>query len=357
VRLTLRKLAALVVATALVGAAPACTSKRKDEGPSGPSGSANTKIEKPKIAPLTGMALTDLEAESRAALAIKIDNSVAARPQAGLDGADIVYEELAEGGITRFMAVFHSKQASDVGPVRSARMVDPEILAQYQGLFAFSGGAAPVLEAVAAAPVQDVSFNKVASAYRHAPGRAAPHNLFTRTSLLWDAAKRHNVPDLKLSFSTKPPPVASTTTTTVTGGTPGKPFPPGERVSISFSTSAVSVWKWDAASGNYLRYHGSTPHTLVGGSQVRAKNVIVQFVQVYAGPIRDVLGNPSPEIRATGSGEVWVLRDGILTKGTWSRQSVSDKTSFRDSSGKTIPLSPGNTWIELAPRGEPASFS
>lgn len=318
---------------------------------------------KPVFCPLTGVETSRDFPVSRPALAVKIENSVAARPQVGLDKADIVYEELAEGGITRFLAVFHCSDSESLGPIRSARMVDPDILLEYAPvLFAYSGANPLVLDKVKRTKgVTDLRHGNHGDAYRRERGRKAPHDLFSSTPALRELSDARPVsgsPGTGLVFD-----AAATTTATASAPSPGSkkasaspsPSPSPTQTPaalLRFDYSGVSNlvrYTYDAATGTYLRFHGENAHNSASGKQIAPVNVIVLKVKVTEGEIRDAAGNASPEIIVTGSGEATVLRGGSAVTGRWTRKSLSDKTTLVDGSGKPIKLLPGRTWIHLVP--------
>lgn len=171
-------LAALAVLTATAGTA---ATVRAEPLIASPTGAA---------APLTGRPDLTGVAHRRAALAVKIENTPDARPQAGLDTADVVYEEQVEGGITRFWAVFNSVSPGDVGPIRSVRAMDPNIVAPLGGIAAFSGGTLPNETRIRQAPVTWVDQTNAGPAYYRTPTRAAPHNLYAHTAFLWERPAR-----------------------------------------------------------------------------------------------------------------------------------------------------------------------
>ncbi len=149
--------------------------------------------------PLTGIATEQVP--QRPALAVKIDNAPAARPQAGLNSADIIFEEQVEGNITRFVALFHSKQPGVVGPVRSARTSDFDILANLGfPLFANSGANANVLRGIAEAPVRDAGASRLAGPYRREGSRRAPHNLYVDTDAVWAAFNATDPPPFAFEY-------------------------------------------------------------------------------------------------------------------------------------------------------------
>lgn len=311
---------------------------------------------KPVICPLTGREASKEIDVDRSALAVKIDNSTAARPQAGLDSADIVYEELAEGGITRFMAVFQCSDASALGPIRSARLVDADILMEYAPvLFAFSGANSIVRTKVdSTAGITDIRFGNHGPAYRRERGRPAPHDLFSSSEKLRALSSLRGAPRLALRFdpnaSAIPTPTPAPRNTISPSVSATATTPPGKQVSFDYSSSAnATSYTYDPTSNAYLRFQRKVAHKLVTGRQVSAVNVIIMRVRVTQGTIRDAIGNYSPDITVVGEGRLVVMRGGVATEGRWVRETLSRKTRFVDSQGKPINLLPGNTWINLVP--------
>jgi hypothetical protein len=289
----------------------------------------------PPVCPLTGRNAPGGKIPHRPALAVKIENLPEARPQAGLDRADIVYEEPVEGGITRFIALFQCNDAAKVGPIRSGRTTDPDILVQYgKPPLAYSGGANIVRKAIDRAGLTDISEPEAPQAYTRDPARVAPHDLFSTTAHLWAAAKlKTGAPHPVFTYSDQ----LSLKARRVTD------------VHLPFSSYSDVHWAWSKKDGAWLRSHGTVPHLLTSGEQVQATNVVVQVVNVVPGQIIDPAGNPSPEVDVTGKGKAYVFRDGKMIAGRWARASLHDVTTFVTRSGETIPLAPGNTWVELYP--------
>jgi hypothetical protein len=289
----------------------------------------------------------------RPALAVKIDNHTDARPQVGLDRADIVYEEPVEGGITRFIAIFQSRDASKVGPIRSARLTDIDVLAQYgKPLLAFSGAAHYVVRAVGRANLVSMRQGQFPSVYRRDGSRSAPHNLFSSTSGLWRVgARAHPTPAPALfDFGPllEPPPVAPSPSPSPTA-TPSPAWPKGTMATIPFAGSAWrAVWRWNSASGTYRRWHGSVPHRAASGTQISAANVIVMRVTTSRNNSQ-AAAHGTPELKLVGSGVMVLLRNGVRIVGRWTRSSLTAPTKFVDKLGRPLTLAPGNTWIELVP--------
>lgn len=313
--------------------------------------------EEPTLCPLTGVEAAEGVNVDRPALAVKIDNAPPARPQAGLDAADIVYEEISEGGLTRFLTVFHCNDSGDVGPVRSARTVDPDILQEFgSALFGFSGANSQVLDKISEADfVGDLKHGSSGGAYARAADRKAPYNLMTSTEKLRseDAASDvEGAPKTGLKFNADvlnaPAPAAS-------GTAPSPAAPAGNTVSFSYSNSNIVKYTYDRGSKTYLRSHGDTPHNLANGKQVSAVNVVIQKVKIVPGTVKDASGSPTQDTTVIGSGEATVLRGGTAITGKWSRASLTDNTAFTDAAGAAIEFAPGSTFIHLVPQERPVT--
>jgi hypothetical protein len=307
-----------------------------------------TNGEVPETCPLTGV---DAEVPNRPALAVKVENAPASRPQSGLEHADIVYEQIAEGGITRFIAVFQCKNADRLGPVRSVRLVDGDVVRQFaqngsQPLFAHSGGIPEIVEKIPAAGLLDIGFEREPSAYERILERKAPHNLYTTTPDLYEiAGDPSGVPPPVFTYDERVPSNSR----------------PGTAIALPFAkvegTDSAVRWKWNAGKKAYFRLHGETPHTLETSGQISAKNVVVQFVQTRDSEFVDVTGAPVQEIAAIGQGRAIVFRDGVAVEGTWTRHFATDLTVFKDGRGNVIDLAPGTTWVELFPANIEADFA
>ena len=289
----------------------------------------------PPACPLTGQPAPHGEVPDRPALAIKVENLAEARPQAGLDRADIVYEEPVEGGITRFIVVYQCHDANRVGPVRSARTTDPDVLAQFgRPALGYAGAAGRVQTVIDQAHLIDVGYHVATDAYWRDDVRPSPHDLYTTTRALWKAARPSRAaPDPVFDYAPDLE-VASRKASSV---------------HLPFSSYSDVFWKWSRKDAAWLRFHGTEAHVLDDGAQVAAANVVVMQVEVHAGAIRDAAGNPSPVVTLTGSGRAYVLRDGRVVVGRWERPTLDDVTTFVTRDGEEIPLAPGVTWVELLP--------
>jgi DUF3048 family protein len=289
----------------------------------------------PPACPLTGEPAPHGAIPDRPALAIKVENAPEARPQTGLNDADVIYEEPVEGGYTRFIAVYQCAESPRVGPVRSGRMTDPDVLVQFgRPALGYAGGVQAVKSSIAKAGLIDVNYIVAAQAYTRDDGRVAPHNLYTTTKALWKAAKsKEGAPDPVFTYDDE-----LTTKAKKVGA-----------AHLPFSSVSDVYWSWSRKQSAWLRSHGTTPHELTDDGQVSATNVVILEVDVRPGHILDAAGNPSPVVTLTGSGRAYVLRDGRMLVGRWERPKLSDLTKLVARDGSEIALAPGRTWVELFP--------
>jgi hypothetical protein len=282
---------------------------------------------------------------ARPALGIKIGNYPDDRPSAGLNQADIVFEEPVEGAITRLLAVFQCQGTSLVGDLRSTREPDVGILSQLSDpLFVHAGGIAPVIALLAAAPLidDDLYTGDRGSAIIQEPGRVAPYATFVNTASLW----AFNPTDTKT-----PAPIFRYSSDLPAGAVAGS----GASVHIPYSATSDVTWKWSPSSG-YLRYYSGSPDILIGGSQTRATNLVIMTVQTSNGPwVENSEGGLEVQVTSLGSGPLLVMRGGAAIAGTWSRSSATQPAALTSAGGKPITLQPGNTWVELVPSGIPVT--
>ncbi len=289
---------------------------------------------------LDGTAYDDRGPTRKRPIVIQVDNAPAARPQIGLGRADIVYEAMAEGQVTRFSAVFGCRDAETGGPVRSARLIDLELVPEYQALLADSGASIGVTNELAAAPdVPRINHGAYPAAYWRVGDRAAPHNLMTSTILLRQVAAEAGIP-IEVEVGDGP------------AFKDDSPAPGNIRhIAVPYSPWAQVSYDYDPGSNSWLRSMQGKPHLdAETGRQLAAKNVIVQYVPSYdSNIIEDASGDRGLIFDLTGSGRVLVFRDGEVIGGTWSRPGSSAVTTYMDDAGRTIPLDRGPTWIQLVP--------
>lgn len=289
-----------------------------DDGPT------PTETEEP-TAPLTGLPVDDEAVLERPVLAVKVDNHPDARPQEGIDGADVVMVETVEG-FTRFIALFQSTAPERVGPVRSGRFVDTDLLPAFEPAFAISGAAEPVLAQLQASDMELYGEGS-AGAWTRESARPAPHNLFLATEAMFEAAADDGVPP-----ATQPWPYDADATADAPGGEVGD-------VELSYPDADSVSWAWDGEE--FVRSQDGQPHELAGGEQVAADNVVIVRVPTT--------GDPTRPFDPVGSGELTVLRDGRELTGTWEKDSATAQFRWLDADGEPLPLAPGTSWIELVP--------
>ena len=283
-----------------------------------------------EVQPLTG--IRTRASANRAALAVKIDNVDSARPQTALERADVIYEEKVEGNLTRLIAVYHSDLPEVVGPVRSVRTTDIDILAMLnRPLLAASGANPGVLAAVANADVINVNAIEAGNAYYRSSSKRAPHNLFARTDRLYTAAaSQGGLPSPVFSYREP-------------GTAPGSSVEAAS-VEVDFGSADIK-FVWSASATGWLRTQNGSAHRVAGGEQLAPANVVVLEVPYGASAI----DAESPEAHTVGSGTAWVFTAGRVVPGTWSRSAAQDPIVLRDGNGTEIGLTRGQTMVELAP--------
>ena len=301
-----------------------------------PEPTTTTTTIPPILAPLTGLPVD--AAITRPALIVKIDNHPQARPQWGINQADIVYEENVEM-LTRFAVVFHSNGSDPVGPIRSGRKQDVDLLESLnKPLFAWSGGNTEVTKLIRASTMVDLSHSAAnqAGGYRRESSRSAPHNLLAETTKLWALAPEGSQPPPP-QFEFREPTEEIPSTARETGG-------------VKLSMDGVKVmWEWSSEFSRFLRSQDDKPHVDTEDVRVNSANVVVLYVQYSK-------SGYSPVAKTKGSGEAWVFTAGKLFQGTWERAEAAKPFTLKDTAGNVIKLTPGNTWVELARAGKGVSF-
>jgi hypothetical protein len=297
--------------------------------------------------PMTGMP-QDGEPVERPAFAIKVSNSPEARPQTGLDRADVVLEELTEGGITRFMAVFHSDLPEVVGPIRSARPVDTQLISGFGTPgFAYSGARDEVRALLANTPAVTITegapgFFRDDGTYASHP--VAPHDLFLRLAdglAAVTEAGAEPLTDLGWRFDAQAPSAAPDGD----GNGDDSGSGDGSAIEIDMSPSFRSGWTYDEDAGVYRREQNGAPTVVTGPDRIGAANVVVLEVRHYVG------GSGYPETDVLGDGPALVLRDGQRFAARWSKPEATSPLQLTTEDGSApFPLKPGRTWIHLPER-------
>ncbi|WP_055695177.1 DUF3048 domain-containing protein [Streptomyces prasinopilosus] len=267
-------------------------------------------------------------------LAVKIDNAPAARPQTGLEAADVVYAEQVEGGLSRLMAVYAARLPGSVGPVRSVREADLELLRQFdRPVLAFSGAQGRLLPLIDRAPLEPLTPGTSGTkegVYVRDTARSAPHDLFLRPGRLMDG----------------PPGRASLTT----GFRTGPPPPGGEPASTRTVRypAARFTFDWSGARGRWLVSLDGAPAVTPGGEPVAPATVVVQYVTIRPSGYHDSRGNNTPYTETVGSGRAVVLRDGRAHDVRWSRPDASEGTAFTTDDGTAVHFARGQVWVVYA---------
>ncbi|MDR1775765.1 MAG: DUF3048 domain-containing protein [Actinomycetes bacterium] len=324
-----------------------------------------TPVAAPLVWPFTGLPADTVEETRQRPLSIKIENSALARPQKGLNRADIVYETIAEGGITRFNCIFQSNIPKEVGPVRSARLSDCWIVPQYgQPLFFYSGSNSQVSKRLKKYKIARLYHGKLGTpTYHRVSFRSAPHNLYLTLSSIYKVAEKKGYKTAKttdykgLAYADRTVVnngVESATDTYVANQEQDLAQASTEttatKVTIPFSTYFKMSWKWDAEKGYWKRYTNGKKHKDgIDNKQVHAVNVVVMWAKYTLQNKKDPAGNGTYDITLGGSGKCSVFVHGKRINGTWEATRDAPPV-FKDENGNEIKLDPGNTWFEVPPK-------
>jgi hypothetical protein len=308
---------------------------------------------------LTGLPFPDDEARDRRTLIVKISNyPPIVRPQTGLNLADVVYEVEAEGGVTRFAAIFRSNAPARVGSVRSARLLDLELIVMHNALLAYSGTSEPIQNIVRSLDYYYLFFTPLwgdnceeAGFCRDQSllddGFPLEHTLFLDTSVLYEAATRRNVntgyPARGFAFTEEP-------------GAGGEP---GVQLAIDWYGQGNALWQYDQSSGRYVRFTDGLPHMDAGdGEQLWVDNLVVIEVPHEERPdlfpegasyaSMDIVLR-STEEGQPGQGRAYVMRDGVWFQGFWRRQNNNPGSALQLIYGNNAPITlrPGRSWVSV----------
>jgi LysM repeat protein len=302
------------------------------------SGSPPPIISRPaNINPLTGLPVDDPAKLQRRPLMVRIGNDPGARPQVGLNSADMVYEEITEWWVTRFTAIFLSETPTTVAPIRSARLINVQLVPQYQGALAHSGGSDAVRWEISQAPIANLDEYYNRSPYFYRPNEGWQ----TRLAINAQAAREY------MAANGLDAPVALhgfLFSDTIEEGEPA------ENIFIAYPrATSFTQWGYDAASGKYLRFVDDLPLVDYYDGHVSADNVIIYFAEHQETEIvEDTNGATSIRIIVNGRGPAWFFRDGKLNKGYWETDGARTPY-FAYEDGRPYPLKPGRTWVEVVP--------
>ena len=286
--------------------------------------------------PLTGLEMDDPTLAMRRPLDIKIDNYPGSRPPSGIHGADVVFEHFAEGAITRFSAVFLCQDAEQVGPVRSARLIDVEhVVDMFDAVLVHYGAANQILPMIDQAGFPDMDGYFGTAGFFNAPGRVSPFNKYCDTQALWEAVEENGWqrpaerPGFIFSESVESDVQVS-------------------QIRIPYAPQNQARWDYDGERGLYLRYQDDQPHVEEStGEQLTAANVVVVQATHAETDIDEGYGSFSVRIDLLGEGPAVVFRDGMALEGAWAREGDIDMIRFLDEADNPIPFKPGSVWIQV----------
>lgn len=290
--------------------------------------------------PINGVLFTNTQAKKwkdKLPLAVVIENHVDARPQSGLSKADLVYEVLVEGGITRLLGIFLSEDGR-LGPVRSNRPYFLDWTSEYKAGYAHIGGSPTAQGLIGLYKIKDLDQFFIGSpTYTRSSARPAPHNVYTTTKNLRGAASSRGfkgpVDIEELKFAEEEPEL--------------KDRPKKFSVAIPYTAFKMdTLWKYDRKSNTYLRFNGGVAHKdAENGKQLFAKVIIVEYVQTSL----EGSGSGRLKMKTIGSGKVQIFKNGTVVNGTWKKSKRNERTKFLDKNGNQIELNRGKIWISVVP--------
>ena len=285
-----------------------------------------------ELAPLRGTSVA-VGSLAHASIAAKIDNHPDARPQVGLERTDLLFEELVEGGLTRYVAVWQSDIPELLGPVRSIRPMDPNIISPFGGIVCYSGGQQRFVNLMRNTPVYNAIHGQAdtASTFFRTPTKKAPHNVLVKARDLLAQHASIPAPAQQFAYSLDAP-----------SATAAKDGAPTAALNYKFSNLISGSWTYDPAKLVFLRNQSGKADLDSAGAQLSATNVVVVRVSVT-----NDFNVPRTEM--IGSGEAWISTGGGTVHASWSKGSATDPIRLVDDQGVTVRLAPGNTWIELVP--------
>ena len=280
---------------------------------------------------------TGLAGENRQILVVKIDDTNAAHPQIGIEDADLVYVEQVEGGLTRLAAIYTSKLPPLIGPIRSARISDIELLAQFGRVgFAYSGAQSKMRPVIAEANLENLSAERnPPSIYGKDPNRIGPVDMILKPELLLERANAN--PKIRIETAT------------------ASIFAFGDAPKGETNTAIAKIkWpsakyelRWDSANEKWLIYFNEKPNMAANGDHLYADTAIIQIVSITPSIYGDKFGEITPFSKTTGSGKAVMLRDGFSYQISWQRNLETDVTTWKSEDGGVANFKPGRTWIFL----------
>ncbi|MDO8105807.1 DUF3048 domain-containing protein [Isoptericola sp. b441] len=303
-----------------------------------PSRSVPPTPKVPVVWPLTGVQTAELP--DRPAVAVKIENSHLARPQSGLNQADMVWETIIDFDVSRLVAVFHSQTPTHIGPIRSVRPMDMSIVAPLHGPLVFSGGQEGILAMVPQAGIQGMNNDYAAPGMYRIATRQAPHNVYGDVPVFVQNAdaSHSSTPPAQFHFAR-----TAQQATAVLQGTDAT------KISMHLSSQSDPAWSWSA--DGWQRWEGKDPAVVADGSRIQATNVVLVVAPHPASGFLAQLGAPVPTYDLVGEGQALVATGGKTIPATWHKTAQDQPVTLTTADGKDVLLAPGNTWVELVPQG------
>lgn len=334
---------AIIVIIVIIGVTVGGYFVFKNSSPSSPETNSNTGESQSNLVPrqIDGV-LVDPSLANYYPVAVMVENLAASRPASGLDKANLVWEALTEGGITRFMVIYASGDTiKEIGPVRSSRSYYLDWTKELSALYAHIGGSPDSLSLIKEIDINDLNQFWNSRYFWRAKDRPAPHNLFTSSELLAYALRDKNYP----ADASYEPWKFKDEAKAAERGTEKK------TLKINFSTFSYLVqWEWSPEKNDYVRSVAGEVQKMKDGREVHAKNVVVQFVKT------ELADAGRLAMETVGSGVAKVYQDGKEIAGTWKKTSREDRTRFYTSENKEIEFNRGTTWIEVVPTDRDVTF-
>jgi hypothetical protein len=286
----------------------------------------------PIYSDLSGLQITDASLNQKPVTAVMVENSIDARPQSGLSAAGVVFEAVAEGGVTRFMALYQDTTPTNVGPIRSARPYYIQWAMGFDAAYAHVGGSDDALADIKSWGVKDMNQFYNGNYYHRITQRAAPHNVYTGIDTLNQLESSKGYTSKFTGFTRKKEAASKQPTAT----------------SIDFSLSGPTYdphYDYNAATNSYNRSEAGQPHIDANSNAQLSPKVVVAIVVPMARGKLDSSGAYYSDYNPVGTGTAYIFQDGTVTTGQWNKADNASALTFTDSTGKPLPLNPGQTWI------------
>lgn len=339
-----------VAATLLIGSGAvgyAVTRHKQPVLPPAPKKVVVSKPPAPQVlySSLSGLPITDASLNSKPVTAVMVENSLAARPQSGLSQAGVVFEAQAEGGVTRYMALFQDTTPSNVGPIRSARPYYIQWALGFDAAYAHVGGSPDALSDIQSWGVHDMNQFYNGGSYHRISSRPAPHNVYTGIDTLNQLESNKGYTSSYTGFprADKQAPLAQPTASSIHLAISGPDYDPS--------------YAFDAASNTYLRSIAGTPQTDSNSGKQIAPTVVIAIVLPLSRGALDASGAYYSDYNPLGDGTAYVFQNGGVTVGQWHKASNTSQITFTDTTGKAIPLNRGQTWISAVANTNQVSYT